>query len=363
MSMGIVRTSLKTLKQELVGRWHRRVHYVTDAANWSFKWDAHYIAQGLERRLHDRVPIITAPWALRHQVILFGNRGAFFSDLRKQLHPSNDLFLIWFHGDLATKDPVMERMFAQMPSALERVRKVIVSCQISRRVLMAHGVPGALIELIPLGVDLTRFRPSQPEERREIRAALDIPEEAFCIGSFQKDGVGWEAGDEPKWIKGPDLLIGLLERIRGVHPHLMVLLTGPARGYVKRHLERLGIPYRHYFLEDYLQIVRYYQALDLYAITSRVEGGPKALMESWACGVPVVSSRMGMPADWILDGQNGFLSEVGEVQQMAEQVITLMRDPLLRERIRTGGLESVRGLDWEWVAGQYHQLFLSCGVL
>ncbi|MBF0189868.1 MAG: glycosyltransferase family 4 protein [Magnetococcales bacterium] len=357
------RSWFTTLEQEVRGRWRRRVHYVTDAANWSYKWDAHYIAGGLEKRLGERVPIITAPWSLRHQVVVFGNRGAFFFGPRERLHRSNALFLIWFHGESGSGDPRLESMFAQLPDALERVRKVIVSCTVSRRVLMEQGVAGDKIELIPLGVDLERFRPADAARRAALRAELGIPPEAFCIGSFQKDGTGWGDGLEPKPVKGPDLFLELLERIRGVHPGLMVLLTGPARGYVKAGLERLGIAYRHRFLEDYRQIVSYYQALDLYAITSRAEGGPKALMESWACGVPVVSSRMGMPADWILDGQNGFLSDVGDAARMAEQVVALMRDPALRERLRTGGLETVQGLDWERIAAQYHALFVECGVL
>ncbi|MBF0627597.1 MAG: glycosyltransferase family 4 protein [Magnetococcales bacterium] len=357
------RLLLDSLRHEILGRLFRRVHYVTDSGNWSFKWDAHYIAQGLEPLLGQPVPIITTPWSLRHQVILFGNRYPYFFGPRDRLHPSNTLFLTWFHGEPNTGDESIDRMCAQLPAAFDRVRKVIVSCQFSRRVLMELGVAGDRIELIPLGVDPGRFRPAAPRERAEIRRALDIPEGAFCIGSFQKDGVGWGDGEAPKPVKGPDLFLALLERIRGVHPGLMVLLTGPARGYVKRGLERLAIPYRHHFLDDYLQIVRYYQALDLYAITSRSEGGPKALMESWACGVPVVSTRMGMPADWILDGQNGFLADVGDTERMAEQVRSLMEDPALLDRVRAGGLETVQGLAWERVAAQYHALFRACGVV
>ncbi|MBF0339700.1 MAG: glycosyltransferase family 4 protein [Magnetococcales bacterium] len=357
------RAWLAMLGQELKGRWRRQVHYVSDSANWSYKWDAHYLSRGLEARLGDAVPIITAPWALRHQVILFGNRAPFFFGPRERLHPSNAIFLIWFHGEADSGDPTMDKMFAQLPQAVERVKKVIVSCTVSRRVLMAQGVPGEKIELIPLGVDLAMFRPPTPEMRQQARATLDIPEEAFCIGSFQKDGTGWGEGEEPKRVKGPDLFLDLMARIRGAHPGLTVLLTGPARGFVKRGLETLGIPYRHHFLEDYTRIVACYQALDLYAITSRAEGGPKALMESWACGVPVVSSRMGMPADWILDGQNGFLSDIGDTATMARQVVSLIENPDLLEHLRAGGLETVQGLDWDRVAGQYHALFVECGVI
>ncbi|MEO5346584.1 MAG: glycosyltransferase [Magnetococcus sp. YQC-9] len=351
------------LVQELRGRMRRRVHYISDSANWSYKWDAHYISRGLEARLGDTVPIITAPWRLRHQVILFGNRAAWFFGPRERLHPSNALFLTWFHGEPNSSESRMDEMFAQMPGVFDRMERVIVSCVTSRKMLMEQGVAGKKIELIPLGVDLDRFRPADAATRARLRAGLEIPEEAFVIGSFQKDGVGWGDGEEPKLVKGPDFFLALMERIRGVHPQLMVMLTGPARGYVKRGLERLGIPYRHRFLEDYRDIVSCYQLLDLYAITSRAEGGPKALMESWACGIPVVSSRMGMPADWILDGQNGFLSDVGDTACMAGQVVALLRDPTLLAMLRDGGLETVQGLDWDRIADQYHAMLCGCGVI
>ncbi|MBF0180049.1 MAG: glycosyltransferase family 4 protein [Magnetococcales bacterium] len=351
-----IRRGLQVARQEWSGRMRRRVHFVGDAGNWSFKWDAHYISKGLEARIGDRVPVITAPWDLRHQVILFGNRYAYFFGPRERLHPSNKLYLIWFHGEPDSTDSNMQRLFSQLPGALDRVSRVIVSCTISRRILMEQGVPGEKIILIPLGVDLQAFRPPDPGLRARLRGELGIPERAFCIGSFQKDGVGWGDGDAPKLVKGPDLFLEVMARIRGEHPELMVLLTGPARGYVKQGLDRLGIPWRHRYLEDYHEIVGCYQALDLYLIASRAEGGPKALMESWACGVPVVSTRMGMPADWIRHGENGMLADVEDVASLAAHVAALLRDPALLARCREGGQETVLGLDWQWVADQYFSM-------
>lgn len=354
--MKLISDLLNTLRQEIKGRQRKQIHYITDTANWSFKWDAHYIAKGLEKRVHDPVPIITAPWKLRHQIILFGNRYPYFFGPREQLHASNDLFLTWFHGDANSLDSNMQKMFAQLPSAMDRICKVIVTCTHSRRVLLEQGVANEKIFLIPLGVDLNCFHPADTIIRAQVRAELGIPQNAFCIGSFQKDGAGWDEGNEPKWVKGPDLFVQVMTRIKGEHPDLMVLLTGPARGYVKQGLERAGIPYRHHLLEDYQQMIACYQALDLYLIVSRAEGGPKALMESWACGVPVVSTRMGMPADWVLHRDNGMLADVEDVEGLASHVSELIHNPTLFAHCRAGGLDTVQGLDWQQVADQYYDL-------
>ena len=348
------------VEAERAGRREQRVHYVADTANWSFRWDAHYITRGLENHPGVRTATTTAPWDLRHQIILFGNRYAFFNGPRDRLHHSNALFLTWFHGDPADPNPEMQRMFRQLPGALDRVVGVVVTCDISRRTLLACGVAAEKIVTIPLGVDTACFRPPDPALKAAIRRKLAIPPEAFCIGSFQKDGDGWGAGDQPKLVKGPDLFLRVLERLREDHPQLMVLLTGPARGYVKKGLERLGIPYRHQELDAYLDIVPYYQALDLYLITSRAEGGPKAILEGWACGVPVVSTRVGMPADLIRQGENGLLAEVEAVAELAGHVDGLIRDPRDLARLGANGLEAVRAYDWQAVADRYHAMIAPC---
>jgi glycosyltransferase involved in cell wall biosynthesis len=271
--------------------------------------------------------------------------------MERQPHPSNHNFLTWFHGDPADSDfvPLFERLRPLMPG-LERI---VTSNTITRDALIAAGIPAGQIALIPIGVDTTLFCPPEANERAAIRQRLGVPAGAFCIGSFQKDGSGWGDGMEPKLIKGPDTFLAVIERLAARHDDLFVLLTGPARGYVRAGLERLGVRYHHDLLDDYAGITAYYHALDCYLITSRAEGGPKGLMESWASGVPVVSTAMGMPADYIEHGANGLLAPVEAVDDLAEAVETLMADADLRARCIASGRRDVRPLDWDVIGGQY----------
>ncbi|MBF0349345.1 MAG: glycosyltransferase [Magnetococcales bacterium] len=344
------------LANEWQGRRHRQVHFVTDSANWSFKWDAHYITTGLSRRIGDAVPTLTTPWHLRHQVIVFGNRYPWFFGPRQRLHRSNTLFLTWFHGDPADPDENMRAMFDQLPRALDPMVGVVVTCSISREILLRCGVPEEKLVTIPLGVDLNRFTLPTPEQRRLSRQSLGIPDEMFCIGSFQKDGTGWGDGLTPKLVKGPDVFLETLSRLTIPRHRLMVLLTGPARGYVKQGLTQMGIPWRHRFVDDYQDVVSCYHALDAYLIGSRAEGGPKALPESWACGVPVVSTRVGMPADCIQSGSNGFLADIEDTHSLATALDTLFFQPDQYESCRLGGLTSVRSLDWSIIAEGYFRM-------
>src|SRR4029453_9306139 len=96
---------------------------------------------------------------------------------------------------------------------------------------------------------------------------------AFVAGSFQKDGVGWGEGLEPKLVKGPDVLLAAVERLREAVPHRPVRLTGPARGYVRQGLDDLGVPYRHVSARSRDELAQAYHALDVYLVSSRQEGG------------------------------------------------------------------------------------------
>lgn len=355
MSLKRISGLYERLVRALAGLWTKNIYYVTDKADWSFYWDAHYITLGLRERLGLWAHVIHDPWGLRNQIIHFGNRYAYLNGPFRSLHPSNRVFLTWFHGDPADPNPDMQHLFAVLPEAAAYVQKLVVTCQISRQVLVELGIPETKLATIPLGVDLARFFPPKVEPRLSARASLGIPKNAICIGSFQKDGAGWAEGLEPKLIKGPDVFLQVVENLSTRYNNLLILLTGPARGYVKQGLERLGVPYIHHFLSDYHDIVRYYQALDLYVITSRSEGGPKALLESWATSVPVVSTRIGMPADLIKHGENGMLAEVEDVENLANHAMELIEDVALREKCRRQALKDVKQYDWPLIAERYYR--------
>ncbi len=122
---------------------------------------------------------------------------------------------------------------------------------------------------------------------------------------------------EPKLIKGPDIFLRTIEFLKQQVRELFVLLSGPARGYVKAGLERLGVPYRHTFLKHYPDVEQLFQALDVYIIASRQEGGPKAVLEAMATGVPLVTTRVGQAMDLVRHGENGWMVEIDDAEGLA----------------------------------------------
>jgi glycosyltransferase involved in cell wall biosynthesis len=252
----------------------------------------------------------------------------------------------WFHispGD---------RRIGFITQAVKCVDLWHTACSITRNKLIKFGVPEEKITVIPLGVNLSAFGVPTPQQKENIRSKLGIPKEKIVVGSFQKDGNGWGEGLEPKLIKGPDVFCDVVEKLSRRYD-LFVVLTGPARGYVKQRLESSGIPYSHHFLNDPDEIADYYKALDLYIATGRHEGGPKSLVESLASGVPLVSTKAGMAPDVITDGENGFLCDVDDVDQIVRKSMMILEDKQKREKIIANGLITARRYDWSVIARQY----------
>ena len=336
-----------------IGGSGRRLHYVTDDAQWAFYWVAKYIATSISTQTEIDARVIRKPWRLSGQIVHFVDRYRFLERSAHRLAEKNDLFLTWFHGQ--RDDPAMSPYFEKLLAAQGHVRRIVTTCSPSATELQAAGIGPRRIEIIPLGVDLRLFVSADSQRKQHVRRCLGIPGDAVVVGSFQKDGVGWQDGIEPKWGKGPDVFLDVIAKLAASHPKLFILLTGPARGFVKQGLRRIGVPFVHNYLNNYRDLVPYYQALDLYVIASRCEGGPQALLESWACGVPLVSTRMGMPADLIRDRENGGLAEVDDVETLRERARELLDHADLRENCRRQALDEVRQFDWDVIAKRYYQ--------
>jgi len=356
MKLRRVLKKISRIPQVISNYWSREVYLVADRENWILDWIEHYIALSLQEQHGVSVHIGGNIRELRNQIIHFINRYAYLNNkMFRKLHPSNHCFLNWFHGDPNSSDPGSQCVFNALLESVPYTRKIVVSCQITRQSLLDLGIPEKKLVTLPLGVDVAKFSPPTPEERLYIRSKLGIPEHAFCIGSFQKDGEGRDEGNEPKLRKGPDVFLEVIKNLSTRYAHLFVLLTGPARGYMKQGLKKMGVPYIHHTLSEYYDIVRYYQSLDLYIITSRFEGGPASLLESWATGVPLLSTKVGIPADLIKHEVNGMLTDVEDVEKLTDHAAAFIESPDLRERCRQQALEDVEQYDWPVVAEQYYQ--------
>jgi glycosyltransferase involved in cell wall biosynthesis len=239
------------------------------------------------------------------------------------------------HGDPG--DPAFGELRAGLVSRREALTRVRVSHGRMRDFAQESGIEAARIHRIVLAVRPDYFPMQTAESRRRARAAFGLPQDAVVVGSFQKDGVGWGEGMEPKLVKGPDVFLKAVAILAEKVPGLHVLLTGPARGYVRRGLESMKVPVRHVSVDRYAEMGRCFDALDAYIVSSRDEGGPKAVLEAMAAGVPLVTTRVGQAADLVRHGENAWMTDVEDAEGLAHWTERAVSDSARRAEVVRAG--------------------------
>lgn len=305
-------------------RAYSRLFVVGDRLGWSIDDDRARLVETAHRLGYRVAPNAFMRFARRQAVFQHNH----FNALQPRwLESSHRVGLSYFHGRPGTPGyPEFDRAYAALRQNASRIDRVQVTHGEMHELVVGAGVAPEKVFTIPIGVDLQHF-PLGPERTRP----------GFVIGSFLKDGVGMEDGLEPKLLKGPDTFVAVVARLREVVRELSVLLTGPARGYVRRELERLGVPHRHVLLGSRDELAHAYHQVDVCLVTSRQEGGPKAVLEAMATGVPLVTTRVGQATELVVDGENGLLADVDDVDGLVAAAARVHGDAELRARLRASG--------------------------
>ncbi|MFO7697408.1 MAG: glycosyltransferase family 4 protein [Anaerolineae bacterium] len=213
--------------------------------------------------------------------------------------------IVWHAQNLLVdrKSLALTRVMARMPAVQQ-----IVGC--SESATAQYGAP-TKSSIVPLAVDLTRYMPSV-EHRAATRASLGISADRFVVA---------HVGDLIP-LKGQSLLA----QSARTTPHVAYLIIGEAREDQAESVQYAGhlkssVGKNVRFLGSRSDVPQLLSAADVLAITSTQEAGPRVLVEGMACGLPVVSTRVGMAPDVISPGVNGYLTDPD-----ADRLATVLRE-------------------------------------
>ena len=206
--------------------------------------------------------------------------------------------LSYFHGYPDSIEKNLKYKFKKLISLKSHFNLLHVSHNKMKNYFLDAGINENNLIKIPICLDDKDFL-LKNTTKFKIRKKYNLPINAFIIGSFQKDGNGWGEGNEMKFIKGPDILCKAVSILSNKIPEMLILLTGPSRGYVKKKLYEKNIKFIHLENLKYKDVIELYRALDLYLISSREEGGPRAFAEAMISKTPIVSTPVGMVGDFI----------------------------------------------------------------
>src|SRR5262249_35819882 len=164
-----------------------------------------------------------------------------------------------------------------------------------------EGFTARRIDVIPNAVDAERFAPGVAVGRAGARRELGLPPQAPIVGSVGRF--------DP--VKNQRVLVQLLALLRRRFPDLLLVLVGdgPDRLALERLAQELGVgdALRVFGLQR--RVERILPALDVFALPSRSEGIPLALLEAMAAGVPVVAAAVGGVSEAVHCGSEAGLVE------------------------------------------------------
>lgn len=191
------------------------------------------------------------------------------------------------------------------------------------------------------GVDTIRFYPQSKTDALR-QSALDIPPGRCILGMFASF----------KRQKNHPLLFAALKEVQQTNPNFTLLLVGDSldgdfgdtQQYKKEALaalENAGLGNLVVMLGQRNDIEELYSCCDFTVLSSNHEGMPNVVLESMACGVPVIATDVADNRLLIRDQIDGLLVPVGNKAQLASAILKMMADQPLRKAFGQAARESI----------------------
>lgn len=200
-----------------------------------------------------------------------------------------------------------------------------------REECLACGVPAERCLLLENGIDTQEF--ARTLNPRAAKAVLGLDPDRFLIGA-----VGRLSTE-----KGFDLLVRAVDRLvrEGLDLDLVILGDGDQAGSLQCLIQELGQANRIRLLGYQSDLIEWYQAMDVFALSSLREGLPNVLLEAMAMETPVVATRIAGIPKLMEQETNGLLVEPGNVEELTAALKRLVLDADLRSRVGQAGRETI----------------------
>ena len=224
-----------------------------------------------------------------------------------------------------------------------------VSPRIAARARCHHECAEAKLAVIENGVDLSAFRPDAGA-RHQVRAELGLPESAWVVGT-----VGRLVAD-----KHPELLLRAALPLLGPGARLLFVGDGPLAPALQaiaaqhpsgRYVSFLGV--RH-------DVPRVLTAFDVFALSSRTEGLPLALLEAMAMGLPIVATAVGGVPDVVRDGFSARLVPSADEAALHAALDLLRHDPIAAAEMGRRAQQESRRFSAATMTSRYLDLYRRC---
>ncbi len=241
--------------------------------------------------------------------------------------------------------------------AARRIERIQVTHAEMHELVLSAGVDPARVFRIPIGIDLEHFPLVESREpygseacaragRRRLRGRL-VPEGRRRLGR----------GPRAEARQGPGRPRCGARAVRGRVPELVVLLTGPARGYVRSELDRLGIPHRHVLARGRAGSSRARTTRSTSTSSPRArKAARRACSRRWRAGVPLVTTRVGQAPDIVDTAATGSSSTSKTRKRLPKAVLRVREDRALAAALTAAGRRTAEEYAYERLDARWERL-------
>lgn len=227
---------------------------------------------------------------------------------------------------------------------------VITPTQTTSRLFeLMTGVPARTISS---GIDLQNFHPaSSSAEKIAIRQRWNLPSsEALLL----------HVGRLDLEKKVERLILAAASALRQTDAHLVIVGDGAQKQLLMELCKQLGIAERvHFtgFISTVEGLPELYRVGSVFLTASEVETQGIVLLEAAASGLPIVAVRASCLPEIVHEGVNGFLTEPGDIQEMASAITFLLKNPGLPERLGRASRSLVGEHSWVRTLDAHEMLY------
>ena len=253
---------------------------------------------------------------------------------------SNIPYILQAHGSIPRKGKQWLKWFYDVLFGYRLLRdasKVIALSRVEAEQYKSMGVPEEKIAIIPNGIDLSEYIELPP--KGTFKKKFNIPEAKKIIlylGRIHE-------------TKGIDFLVKAYAHLKNeMHfKDAILVIAGPDDGYlgeVKHLVQELDISSSVLFTGPLYgkDKISAYVDSDVYVLPSRYETFPMTVLEAYACGTPVIASKVGGLMDLVIEGVTGLLFESGDVMELAKSIFLLLDNQEKAEDMGLKGRQLVK---------------------
>lgn len=209
---------------------------------------------------------------------------------------------------------------------------------------MKHFAVKRPIRMIPNFIDFERFN-KKPRQHFKDLIAPNNERIIVHTSNFRK-------------VKRVEDVVRIFNIIQQKIPAKLLLIgDGPERSNIEKVCRELSVCHKVTYLGKQEAIEEILSICDLFILPSESESFGLSALEAMACEVPVISTNAGGLPEVNIHGVTGFLSDIGNYEEMAANALTLLEDDEMLLKFRKNALEQAKTFDLNTVLDQYAAVY------